>query len=108
MGLWAGNFGSIAPQSYRWYPFAQQAALTTVTVDGKLTPQGYELEARIPWTTFSLTPVEGGRYGFALSISDNDAEGTAAQQSMVSSVSTRTLTNPTTWGTLAMGGVLPK
>jgi hypothetical protein len=79
-----------------------------VTVAGKATPQGYDLEARIPWTTFSLTPAEGARYGFALSISDNDLAGTAAQQSMVSSVSTRKLTNPTTWGTLALGASAPK
>jgi hypothetical protein len=104
VGLSAGNFSGIGPSAYRWYPAAQKASLTTVTVVGKTTPQGYDLEARIPWTTFSLTPSEGARYGFALSISDNDAAGTAAQQSMVSSVSTRKLFNPTTWGTLALGG----
>jgi hypothetical protein len=108
VGLSAGNFGAIAPQSYRWHPSSKQISLTTVTVAGKATSQGYDLEARIPWTTFSLTPADGARYGFALSISDNDAAGTAAQQSMVSSVVTRKLLNPTTWGTLALGGVAPK
>jgi hypothetical protein len=108
IGLSAGNFGAIAPQSYRWYPSSKQVSLTTVTVAGKATSQGYDLEARIPWTTFSLTPADGARYGFALSISDNDAAGTAAQQSMVSSVVTRKLLNPTTWGTLALGGLVPK
>jgi hypothetical protein len=108
IGLSAGNFGSIAPQSYRWYPQSKEASLTTVTVVGKATSPGYDLEARIPWTTFSLTPVEGARYGFVLSISDNDAAGTLAQQSMVSSVSTRKLLNPTTWGTLALAGTTPK
>ena len=108
IGMSAGNFAGIAPQSYRWYPASKETSLTTVTVAGKATPQGYDLEARIPWTTFSLTPAEGARYGFVLSISDNDAAGTTAQQSMVSSVSTRKLLNPTTWGTLALGGVVPK
>jgi hypothetical protein len=108
IGLSAGDLGGIAPGSYRWYPTSGRTALTTVTVAGKATPQGYDLEARIPWTTFSLTPAEGARYGFALSISDNDLAGTAAQQSMVSSVSTRKLTNPTTWGTLALGASAPK
>jgi hypothetical protein len=108
IGLSAGNFSSIGPQSYRWYPQAKDTSLTTVTVVGKTTPQGYDLEARIPWTTFSVTPVEGARYGFALSVSDNDTEGTVAQQSMVSSVATRKLLNPTTWGTLALGGTTPK
>jgi hypothetical protein len=108
IGLSAGNFSSIPAQSHRWYPQSKDTSLTTVTVVGKTTPQGYDLEARIPWTTFSVTPVEGARYGFALSISDNDTEGTVAQQSMVSSVSTRKLLNPTTWGTLALGGTTPK
>jgi hypothetical protein len=39
-----------------------------------------------------------------VSVSDNDAVGTAAQQSMVSSVSSRTLLNPTTWGTMVLAG----
>ena len=108
VGMSAGNFGGIPPQAYRWYPSSKQASLTTVSVAGKATPQGYDLEARIPWTTFSITPTEGARFGFALSISDNDAAGTAAQQSLVSSVSTRKLFNPTTWGTLALEGVAPK
>jgi len=108
IGLSAGNFGSIGAQGYRWYPAAKSGPLPTVTVAGKVTPQGWDLEARIPWTTFSLTPSEGGRYGFALSISDDDAAGIAAQQSMVSSVSTRKLLNPTTWGTLSLGGIAPK
>ena len=108
MGMTAGNFGSIAPQAYRWYPQAKHTALPTVTVAGKATPQGYDLEARIPWTVFSITPTEGSRFGFTLSISDDDAAGTPAQQSMVSSVSTRKLLNPTTWGTLALTGPIAK
>ncbi len=71
---------------------------------GKTSTTGYTLEAKIPWSVFGLTPVDGARYGFALSVSDNDAAGTATQQSMVSSVSTRTLVNPTTWGTLILVG----
>jgi len=104
LGLSLGNFGNIPVQSYRWYPQSQRGPAAGVTVAGKATPQGYDVEARIPWAVFGVTPAEGGRYGFALSISDNDLAGVAAQQSMVSSVSTRTLINPTTWGTLALGG----
>jgi hypothetical protein len=104
VGLSAGNFGTIGPSAYRWYPSSKDTALTTATVSGRATAQGYDLEARIPWTTFSLTPSESARYGFALSISDNDTAGVAAQQSLVSSVATRKLFNPTTWGTLALGG----
>ncbi len=108
IGLSAGNFGSISPQAYRWYPQAKSGSQATITVAGKTTTNGYELEARIPWTVLGVTPAERARYGFALSVSDNDQAATAVQQSMVSSVSTRKLLNPTTWGTLALGGSTPK
>jgi hypothetical protein len=108
IGLSAGNFGSIGPQAYRWYPQAKAGSVSGATVAGKLIPTGYELEARIPWTVLGVTPADGARYGFALSVSDNDQAGTAVQQSMVSSVSTRKLLNPTTWGTLALGTTGPK
>lgn len=108
IGLSAGNFGGLAPQAYRWYPGSKAGTLSTASVAGKLIPAGYELEARIPWTALGVTPSEGARYGFALSVSDNDQAGAAVQQSMVSSVSTRKLLNPTTWGTLGLGGGTPK
>ncbi|HET7011267.1 MAG TPA: sugar-binding protein [Anaerolineales bacterium] len=103
IGLSAGNFGSISPQAYRWYPSDKAGVPSGVTVGGKSTTSGYTLEAKIPWTVFGVTPAEGSRYGFTLSVSDNDSAGAAAQQSMVSSVSTRELFDPTSWGTLVLG-----
>ena len=47
------------------------------------------LEAKIPWSIFGVSPVYGARYGFTLSVSDNDLKGAPVQQSMVSSVSAR-------------------
>jgi hypothetical protein len=102
LGLSLGNFGSNPPEAYRWFPQSQRGPLTAVTVAGKATAEGYDVEASIPWSVLAVTPVEGGRYGFALSVSDDDLAGVAAQQSLVSGVSSRTLTNPTTWGTLAL------
>ena len=104
IGLSAGNFGSISPQAYVWYPSSKSGVPAGVTVAGKSSSSGYTLEASIPWSVFGVTPLEGSRFGFAVSVSDNDAAGTAAQQSMVSSVSTRTLLNPTTWGMLVLEG----
>jgi hypothetical protein len=63
---------------------------------------GFYLEASIPWSTFGVTPNAGSTFGFTLSVSDNDTPGTTEQQSMISSVDTRRLTNPTTWGTLIL------
>jgi hypothetical protein len=102
IGLTAGNFGTVAPQAYRWYPRSAEGSLTAVVVKAKQVGDGYALEAKIPWTVFGVTPVAGNKYGFAISLSDDDQAGTAVQQSMVSSVGTRKLLNPTTWGTLVL------
>ncbi len=102
LGFTPGNFGSLTPQAYQWLPTSQEGARSTVTVQARQISNGYELEARIPWSLFGITPAGGNRYGFAISISDNDLVGTSTQQSMVSSVGTRRLTNPTTWGTLTL------
>lgn len=102
IGLSAGNFGTVAPHAYRWYPRSAEGSLTAVVVKAKQVADGYALEAKIPWTVFGVTPVAGNKYGFAISLSDDDQAGTAVQQSMVSSVGTRKLLNPTTWGTLVL------
>jgi hypothetical protein len=63
---------------------------------------GYSLEAAIPWSNFNLTPAPGMTIGLALNASDNDTPGTAVQEIMKSHVPTRTLTDPTGWGTLTL------
>ena len=102
LGLSPGNFGSRSEEAYRWYPRAQESWLTSVVVKAIKQDEGYDLEVKIPWTVFGITPSEGESYGFVLSLSDNDLPGTATWQSMVSSVITRKLANPTTWGTLTL------
>lgn len=103
IGLSPGNFGSRSEEAYRWYPRAQESWLTSVVVKAIKRGEGYDLEAKIPWVVFGITPSEGASYGFALSLSDNDLPGSATWQSMVSSVITRKLANPTSWGTLILG-----
>ena len=102
LGFSPGDFGARAPEAYRWYPLAQAGRLSSATVKARVTDQGYALEAGIPWSALGITPAAGESFGMALSLSDNDAAGTVVQQSMVSSVSTRKLFNPTTWGTLIL------
>lgn len=60
------------------------------------------IEVAIPWTIFGVTPAAGDHFGFVLSVSDNDKSSDNVQQSMVSNVKTRGLTNPTTWGDLTL------
>ena len=102
IGLSPGNFGSLGEEAYLWYPRWLEQRLGSVQVSALKTAYGYDLEARIPWTVFGITPVEGQALGFALSLSDNDLSGLATWQSMVSSVETRRLADPTTWGTLIL------
>jgi hypothetical protein len=103
VGLSPGNFGTIDPEVYRWYPRYLESWLNTATIAAKSAGEGYNLEAKIPWSAFGVTPATGSRFGFALSLSDNDLAGTSIWQSMVSSVNTRLTTDPTTWGTLILG-----
>jgi len=49
---------------------------------------------------FGRKPTPNTRMGFAINLSDNDASGQAVQQTMLSNDPFRTLTDPTTWGTL--------
>jgi hypothetical protein len=102
IGLSPGNFNSLQPASYRWYPVSLRGSVSSISIEAVQTSDGYDLEAEIPWSVLGVSPSDGDRIGFALSISDNDQAGTAVQQSMVSSVQSRTLTNPTTWGTLIL------
>ncbi|MGD8604015.1 MAG: sugar-binding protein [Anaerolineales bacterium] len=102
IGLSPGNFSTLDPEAYRWYPTYLEGWIYTATVAAKQVGTGYDLEARIPWAALGITPSEGGTYGFALALSDNDQVGKSIWESMVASVGIRTLTDPTTWGTLKL------
>src|SRR3989304_5892053 len=88
----------------RWTPTGLAGTPAGVTLKAVRTDEGYDLEARIPWSALGgVTPAAGDSFGFALSLSDNDRAGQALQQSMVPPVRGRLLTNPTTWGPLTLG-----
>lgn len=102
LGMSPGDFGSREPEAYRWYPSSKAGSVSNILLKSLSTTSGYDLEARIPWSVFGTLPQSGNRYGFALSVSDNDQAGKAVQESLISSVATRKLVNPTTWGTLEL------
>ena len=104
LGLSPGSLIAETAEAYLWFPTSRQGTPAGVQVAAQQYPttEGFWLEAAIPWSLFGVTSAPGNRYGFALSSSDNDTPSTAEQQSMVSTVSTRRLTNPTTWGTLVL------
>jgi hypothetical protein len=103
LGLSPGANKTPNPAAFLWFPSSKKGAPAAVNVIGCTDGgEGYLLEAAIPWSTFGVTPNAGKSFGFALSSSDNDTPATADQQSMISSVNTRRLTDPTTWGTLVL------
>lgn len=103
LGLSPGALNGDAASSYMWFPAARKGPPSGVQVAALRTDLGYTIEAAIPWNVLGAQPAAGERYGFTLSISDNDAANTAAQETMSSSVPARRLTDPTTWGTLELG-----
>jgi len=92
----------INPEAYLWFPKSMEGKRGQVKIGSTLTDDGYRVEAKIPWDIFSVDPVKGMHFGYAFSVSDNDKSGENVQQSMVSNVSPRLLTDPTTWGDLTL------
>jgi hypothetical protein len=70
------------------------------TIGSRARDDGYVIEAAIPWSVFEVSPYTGQNFGFAYSISDNDNPNNNVQQSLVSFVPIRTLSDPTKWGDL--------
>jgi len=87
---------------YLWYPSSLTGRRPEVDVDASRTDDGYDVEVSIPWSVFGITPRSGARFGFAFAVSDNDRTGDQVQQSMVSNIPNRHLTDPTTWGELVL------
>jgi hypothetical protein len=89
-------------EAYLWFPRSIEGARAKVKIAAKSVDGGYDVEVAIPWSVFEVTPSAGQHFGFAFSVSDNDNSTEDLQQSMVSSVPDRHLTNPTTWGDLLL------
>jgi hypothetical protein len=89
------------PQAYMWFPKADAGKKTEIKIGVIDSGKGYQVEFKIPWDLLGVAnPSVGDHYGFAISISDNDKAGSLVQQTMVSNVSTRFFSDPTTWGDL--------
>ncbi|MCB8977725.1 MAG: hypothetical protein H6657_09910 [Ardenticatenaceae bacterium] len=102
-----GSFAGSGPTAFRYQGTASGAILDApgghhVTVAAQQTSTGYTLEAAIPWSDLNLTPSAGLTIGLSLNANDNDTVGTAVQEVMMSNNPNRTLTDPTTWGTLTL------
>jgi hypothetical protein len=101
-----GDFGALPPSAFRFRGNEQEQIRDyighNIVVSAQRTTVGYNLEAAIPWDNLHHTPAAGQVLGLALNANDNDTPGTAVQEMMMSHVPTRTLLDPTSWGTLTL------
>lgn len=101
-----GDFGALPPSAFRFRGNDQGQIRDYVghgiVVAAQPTAAGYNVEAAIPWADLHHTPAAGQLLGLALNANDNDTPGTAVQEMMMSNVPTRTLSDPTSWGTLTL------
>ncbi|KAF0111682.1 MAG: hypothetical protein FD147_693 [Chloroflexi bacterium] len=104
LGLSAGNPSmELAKEAYLWYPSnvkgpRPQVIMSTVFETGPI----YRIEAAIPWSMLGVTPTNGMRLGFAVSVNDNDNVTTYKEQTMISTAAGLSVFNPTTWGELVL------
>lgn len=89
-------------EAYLWFPKAKEGKLSNVPIGVEPMRGGYRIEFAIPWSVFGVTPKRGDVYGFAISVSDNDKTNENLQQTMISSVKTRLLVDPSTWGIVTL------
>ncbi len=85
---------------YLWFPSGKAGAISDTIVASSASDGIYRLEIAIPWKVFNIVPTSGQQYGFGLSMSDNDNSSENVQQSMVSNLYNRKLSDPTTWTVL--------
>lgn len=91
-----------AAEAYLWFPRSKAGSRGGVQIAAVRQDGVTRIEAIIPWSVFGVSPRQGARYGFAVSISDNDNSAENVQQSMVSNAPGRVLVDPTTWGELRL------
>lgn len=92
-------------RGYRWLPFAGEARFDSPGAVVS-TPGQYSMEVLIPWLYFDLSAAElypGLRFGFNISVNDNDSDAPAQQTVISASPARTTHDNPTEWGTLILG-----
>ena len=90
------------PEAYLWFPKEIERSPEGIKISARAREDGYVVEAAIPWSLFDIKPFDGQHFGFVFSISDNDNPNQNIQESMVSYVPIRTLSDPTTWGDLTL------
>ncbi|MGB0389608.1 MAG: sugar-binding protein, partial [Ardenticatenaceae bacterium] len=61
-------------------------------------PEGYQIEMRVPWSGLAIVPESGQIYGYALALSDDDTFGDATQETQMATTPKLPYLHPTHWG----------
>ncbi len=105
LGFSAGPTVGTHMEAYRWYPAYLAGPIAGVKMGAQTLSGGaYLVEVAVPWNQLQVTPYQGLKLGFCISLSDNDNDGKQKQQTMISNCPHRRLTDPTSWGTLILAG----
>jgi hypothetical protein len=99
VGLSPGDFGAAPAEAFIWRPLGTPN--TGIRVASGRLPDGYAVEAAIPWARFGVDPEQTAALGFALNVSDNDVPE-PAQLTLISSSPHRSWGDPRTFGTLVL------
>ncbi len=106
INLSPGNFANLPPSAFRFAATPAGGSIDApghgIQIAAQQQPDGYTIEAAIPWRDVNVTPSVGLILGAALNVSDNDTPGTAVQEYFLSTAPTRKWSDPTTWGTLTL------
>jgi hypothetical protein len=107
VNLSPGNFTDLPPSAFLFRGTDDNQILDapgqhSIVVAAQPVEGGYVLEAAVPWRDLEKVPEPDLIVGLALNANDNDTPGTAVQEVMMSHVATRTLRDPTGWGTLTL------
>ena len=102
-----GNFADLPPSAFLFRGTNENQILDapgrhSILVAARRVGDGYILETAVPWRDLETVPSRDLVLGAALNANDNDTPGTAVQEMMMSHVATRTLRDPTGWGTLTL------
>ncbi len=89
-------------EAFLWFPSGKAGSLDNVLIASTSEDDVYRVEIGIPWSVFNITPASGQQYGLGVSVSDNDDTSKDIQQSMVSNLPYRGLTDPTSWTVLTL------
>ncbi|HIQ04069.1 MAG TPA: hypothetical protein EYH31_00035 [Anaerolineae bacterium] len=102
LGFSAGDFAGLPPEAVVWLPQRRDEWNRAIRIAAWLTPNGYTLEAAVPWWLFDITPTTGMVFGYAVSVSDNDVSGTAQQETVLATSPHMKWGEPTTFGNMRL------